>query len=158
MQFLCPDFISNRKKNQVRMYISDKTSDNTQMSSSHVTRWGTNKAAQSIVISTQFDIGVNMLLAWCEHSLWLRDVLCLSLSLLVCATNTKWHNNNRPWMSHCVIAVGKFDWKSINPLFILLYSWILCSLLFSLRHPWWLTERHRLNWRADYLDATTIWW
>ena len=85
------------------MYISDKTSDNTQMSSSHVTRWGTNKAAQSIVISTQFDIGVNMLLAWCEHSLWLRDVLCLSLSLLVCATNTKWHNNNRPWMSHCVI-------------------------------------------------------
>ena len=39
-----------KEKFQVRMYISDKTSDNTQMSSSHVTRWGTNKAAQSIVI------------------------------------------------------------------------------------------------------------
>ena len=42
--------ISSKKRIQVRMYISDKTSDNTQMSSSHVTRWGTNKAAQSIVI------------------------------------------------------------------------------------------------------------
>ena len=56
------------------------------------------------ILVTQFDICVNMLHAWCEHSLWLRDVLCLSLSLLVCATNTKWHNNNRPWMSHCVIT------------------------------------------------------
>ena len=44
------NFGVGQKKFQVRMYISDKTSDNTQMSSSHVTRWGTNKAAQSIVI------------------------------------------------------------------------------------------------------------